>query len=129
TSAPGAPLENALLFCSVRSRLTGNRFVSLPFSDSCEPLFSDPQDLCEVLDNALDRVGRDRRKYFELRPLLLGPALCGTFEPAVFITRTLWTFVTLKICCSNLFTNPFKERLSARNENPSAMRLAPQSPF
>lgn len=82
TSAPAAPLENALVFCSVRSRLTGNRFVSLPFSDSCEPLFSDPRDLCEVLNNAIDRVGRDRRKYFEIRPLVFGPGLCGTFEPS-----------------------------------------------
>ena len=38
TSAPTEPLTNALLFCKVRSWLTGSRLVSLPFSDHCEPL-------------------------------------------------------------------------------------------
>src|SRR6185295_8609350 len=38
TSAPTEKLTNALLFCAVRSWLTGSRLVSLPFSDHCEPL-------------------------------------------------------------------------------------------
>ena len=38
TSAPNEHLTNAILFCAVRSWLTGSRFVSLPFSDHCEPL-------------------------------------------------------------------------------------------
>ena len=43
TSAPSAEgLTNALLFCIVRSWLTGRRLVSLPFSDHCEPLVEMP---------------------------------------------------------------------------------------
>ena len=38
TSQPSEPLRNALVFCIVRSWLTGHRLVSLPFSDHCEPL-------------------------------------------------------------------------------------------
>src|SRR5690242_12893147 len=38
TSAPSEELKNALLFCVVRSWLTGSRLVSLPFSDHCDPL-------------------------------------------------------------------------------------------
>ncbi len=41
TSAPDEGLTNALLFCVVRSWLTGSRLVSLPFSDHCEPLVED----------------------------------------------------------------------------------------
>src|SRR5262245_48008469 len=45
TSAPGLPLRNALVFCPVRSWLTGARLVSLPFSDHCEPLVDDADEL------------------------------------------------------------------------------------
>src|SRR2546430_5296635 len=38
TSLPRAELTNGLVFCRVRSWLTGRRLVSLPFSDHCEPL-------------------------------------------------------------------------------------------
>ncbi len=37
-SAPGADLKDAIVFCRVKSRLTGCRMVSLPFSDHCQPL-------------------------------------------------------------------------------------------
>ena len=33
SSAPGAPLTNSIVFCQVRSWITGPRLVSLPFSD------------------------------------------------------------------------------------------------
>ena len=38
TSAPDEALQNAIVFCRVKSWLTGKRLVSLPFSDHCEPL-------------------------------------------------------------------------------------------
>ena len=38
TSPPGTDLQDALVFCKVRSWVTGRRLVSLPFSDHCEPL-------------------------------------------------------------------------------------------
>ena len=37
-SRQAEPLTNALLFCRVRSWVTGRRLVSLPFSDHCQPL-------------------------------------------------------------------------------------------
>ena len=45
TSAPSEELRNALLFCVVRSWLTGSRLVSLPFSDHCEPLIESHEEL------------------------------------------------------------------------------------
>jgi len=38
TSSPTHELRSGLLFCRIRSWLAGRRMVSLPLSDSCEPL-------------------------------------------------------------------------------------------
>jgi CelD/BcsL family acetyltransferase involved in cellulose biosynthesis len=67
---PGSPLENGLLFCEVRSRLTGNRLVSIPFSDHCEPLLSDPEELEQFVRDLAERVDKNQWKYFEIRPTL-----------------------------------------------------------
>jgi CelD/BcsL family acetyltransferase involved in cellulose biosynthesis len=69
-SPPGCPLENGLLFCDIRSSLTGNRLVSLPFSDHCEPLINDPDELDAFVSDLAQRVDTNRWKYFELRPVL-----------------------------------------------------------
>jgi CelD/BcsL family acetyltransferase involved in cellulose biosynthesis len=74
STPPGSPLENALLFCEVRSSLTGNRLVSLPFSDHCEPLVNHPKELDALLSAAAERVEAKRWKYFEIRPLLRVPS-------------------------------------------------------
>jgi CelD/BcsL family acetyltransferase involved in cellulose biosynthesis len=70
---PGSPLENALLFCEVRSSITGNRLVSLPFSDHCEPLVNHPEELGALLTAAAERVETKHWKHFEVRPLLRVP--------------------------------------------------------
>jgi hypothetical protein len=72
-SPPGSPLENGLLLCEVRSRLTGNRLVSIPFSDHCEPLINDREELELFLSYLTERVERSGWKYFELRPILHTP--------------------------------------------------------
>jgi hypothetical protein len=38
TSPPGDELHDALVYCRVRSWITGRRIVSLPFTDHCDPL-------------------------------------------------------------------------------------------
>lgn len=69
-SPPGSALQNGLVFCEVRSPLTGKRLVSVPFSDHCEPLVSDFDDLALFLTELTGRVEKDHSKYFELRPIL-----------------------------------------------------------
>jgi len=49
TSPPGSELRNGVVFCQVKSWLTGCRLVSLPFSDHCEPLVDDPEELRIIL--------------------------------------------------------------------------------
>ena len=38
TAGPSEPLQDGVLFCRVRSWLTGSRLVSVPFADYCQPL-------------------------------------------------------------------------------------------
>ncbi len=67
TSPPGRELRNGLLFCDVRSWLTGHRLVSLPFSDHCRPLYEDANDLVLILE-ALERErNRHGWRYVECR--------------------------------------------------------------
>src|ERR1043166_4459298 len=44
TTPPHNDLQNGIVFCHVRSWLTGQRMVSLPFSDYCEPLVDSPEE-------------------------------------------------------------------------------------
>ncbi|HTR67367.1 MAG TPA: GNAT family N-acetyltransferase [Terriglobales bacterium] len=80
TTPPGRELANGLPFCRIRSWLTGERLVSLPFADHCQPLFSRSADLYEVLEQICGQPARSAR-YVEIRPLppqALGDALPPT---------------------------------------------------
>lgn len=68
TSPPGAELEKGLVLCRVKSWLTGKRLVGVPFSDHCELLAENANEVAalllasnrEALDNGL--------AYVEVRP-------------------------------------------------------------
>jgi hypothetical protein len=69
TTPPGSELVNGIAFCRVRSWLTGNRLVSLPFSDHCEPLLNSQAELdCLLSGLRYDPQHRDAR-YIEIRPM------------------------------------------------------------
>jgi CelD/BcsL family acetyltransferase involved in cellulose biosynthesis len=68
---PGTPLSNAVVFCRGRSWLTGRGLVSLPFSDHCEPLVDDVDQLNELLTPALQELRDGKIKYIDIRPLSL----------------------------------------------------------
>ena len=67
TSPPGAVIENGLLFCRVNSWLTGRRLVSLPFSDSCEPLVEDVANMHNIFSAVEQEVLREKLLYAEIR--------------------------------------------------------------
>jgi len=73
SSAPGEPLSDALLFCKIRSPLTGARIVSLPFSDHCEPLVGDAGRFEWLLRALTERVDQRAWKYIEVRPTRFVP--------------------------------------------------------
>jgi hypothetical protein len=69
TAAPSEPLQNAIVFCRVKSWLTGKRLVSLPFSDHCEPLVDSVAQLHALLTPAQQELREGRIKYIDVRPL------------------------------------------------------------
>lgn len=69
TSPAGAPLQNGLAVCRVSSWITGTRLVSLPFSDHCEPLLDNSQELSEFISSLRAECDRQRWRYVELRPV------------------------------------------------------------
>jgi CelD/BcsL family acetyltransferase involved in cellulose biosynthesis len=68
TTPPGKELLNGIVFCRIRSWLSGSRLVSLPFSDHCEPL-ADAEEMAELMDWLKVSRHRKRWKYIEVRPL------------------------------------------------------------
>jgi CelD/BcsL family acetyltransferase involved in cellulose biosynthesis len=76
TSLTSQPLANGVVFCRIKSWLTGSRLVSLPFSDHCEPLVGpgeDPGDFANLA--ASDRCASGPLKYVELRPVDQAPSV------------------------------------------------------
>jgi CelD/BcsL family acetyltransferase involved in cellulose biosynthesis len=85
TSAPGAPLSNGIVFCRVKSWLTGRRMVSLPFSDHCQPLLNKESEWLEIADALNSRKKLEGLKYIELRPLSFdGLDLAGAAQTEEF---------------------------------------------
>ena len=68
TSPPGCPLTNAIPFCRVSGFLGTQRLVSLPFSDHCEPLVENSEQLSCLLTYLRQRRETERWDYIELRP-------------------------------------------------------------
>jgi len=74
TCSPRSRLTNGLAFCRVSSRVTGRRYVSLPFSDHCEPLVSNSAELDEILVQMKPLVDEGGWKYVEIRPSVSAPS-------------------------------------------------------
>jgi lipid II:glycine glycyltransferase (peptidoglycan interpeptide bridge formation enzyme) len=68
TSSPASKLGNGMVFCHVRSWLTGHRMVSLPFSDYCEPLAAS-EELNFLVRYLQTSLNDERLKYVEFRPV------------------------------------------------------------
>jgi hypothetical protein len=73
TTVPGEALRNGIVFCVVKSWLTGHRIVSLPFADHCQPLVDSPESMAELVADLEEVQAQARWKYIELRPL----TICG----------------------------------------------------
>jgi CelD/BcsL family acetyltransferase involved in cellulose biosynthesis len=67
-SSSGA-LSSGVLLCEIRSWLTGNRLVSLPFSDHCEPLVENPEELRLLLAHVSQQRKKRNWRYIEIRPV------------------------------------------------------------
>jgi hypothetical protein len=75
TSSPAGELKNGIVFCRIRSWVTGSRMVSLPFSDHCEPLVDSPEELEFLVECLQAEMEHQEWKYLEVRPVN------GSFNP------------------------------------------------
>src|SRR5215469_16743428 len=69
TSPPTCALKNGLVFCRIKSWLTGRRLVSLPFSDHCELLCDTTQDLIFLMRYLQSALEPQNCRYLEIRPV------------------------------------------------------------
>src|ERR1035437_7183680 len=84
SASPGEVLRDGLPLCCVSSWITGNRLVSLPFADHCEPLLTDGSTSLEFMGCL--RAERDQRQYayVELRPFAAVADSCPGLVPNRF---------------------------------------------
>ena len=68
TSPPDGILQNAAVFCKVKSWLTGNRLVGLPFADHCDVLAEDAHHAAAMISHARKAL-YDGMRYVEFRPI------------------------------------------------------------
>jgi Acetyltransferase (GNAT) domain len=87
-AGPAEPLQNAIVFCRVKSWLTGKRLVSLPFSDHCEPLVESVEQLKALLVPAQQQLREGQIKYVDIRPLNLKFSE-GTENPGSYFLHLL----------------------------------------
>jgi len=69
STPPGKPLTDGLVFCEVKSWVTGDRLVSLPFTDHVEPLMNESQAAFGFAKWIRCEPRRLAWKYVEIRPL------------------------------------------------------------
>ena len=90
TSPPGQTLQDGIVFCDVRSWLTGRRLVSLPFSDHCEPLVDDPGALRALCSFVRGLRTAEGWKYVEIRPVAgVGDVVEGFDRAQTFLLHRL----------------------------------------
>jgi len=126
TSKGAKELANGLVFCRVRSWLTGNRIVSLPFSDHCAPL-CDTEDQFEGLLSELQKrsLGENWR-YLELR---LAGQWFGTkaqklqFKP---VANYIWHRIDLAPSEAQIFERFHKKSVQRRIKRADQMGVAEQ---
>ena len=66
---PALSAESGIVLSRVRSWLTGNRLISLPFSDHCSPLVSGPAELQSLIDDLKPVLSAGDWSYVEIRPI------------------------------------------------------------
>jgi Acetyltransferase (GNAT) domain len=114
TSSPTAELENGLVFCRIKSWLTGNRLVSLPFSDHCEPICDSAEEMNSLICGSQTSFDFKHGEYLEVRPTSEDFGRSGTgmgFHPAA---RYFLHLIDLRPDVDELFRGLDKDSVQRR---------------
>jgi hypothetical protein len=104
-------LHSGVVFCGIRSWLTGRRLVSLPFSDHCEPLVEGPAELRRLVVPAASQLETGHWRYLELRAL--SPDLSGAIgQPSEsFVVHRLDLRPSIEVLYKNLHADSIRRKI------------------
>jgi len=110
STAPGERLADGIVFCEIKSWITGSRLVSLPFADHAEPLLNESGSM-ELTEWLQSQCREQNWKYVELRPLSW-----GTHSESLLTASQSYWFHTLDLTPSleQLFRNLHKNCIQRR---------------
>ena len=115
TCRPSEPLTNGLVFCKVKSWITGRRLVSLPFSDHCDLLANSAAEQADLLAHVCECVARDGLAHAEIRPVTtreLAPLTSLNLQPAdTFCLHRLSLDLPLGVLFHNLHKNCIQRKV------------------
>lgn len=114
TSTPAArPLADGIVFCEIKSWVTGTRLVSLPFADHCEPLLNEMEEPLDLTECMKLNCFQHPCKYVEFRPISSGipTSGCPLAVSQSFWFHTLDLAPPLKHIFSNLHKNSIQRRI------------------
>jgi CelD/BcsL family acetyltransferase involved in cellulose biosynthesis len=110
TSSSGK-LDSGLVLCCVASWISGTRWVSLPFTDHCDPLVDDPGDLSEFTKWLRAECDRQACKYVELRPRSCSEELSLFTRDQAYMLHTLDLRPTLEQIVRRLHKDSIQRRI------------------
>ncbi len=118
---PFAELTSGIIFCKVRSWLTGRRLVSLPFSDHCDPLVETYAEFDELLLSLRESVDGEGWNYCEVRPLRLEPDVATMFGAT---DRYCWHAIDLRPHIDDIFRRFHKNGVQRKIRRAERERLS-----
>ena len=122
TSAkPGGALTNAIVFCQVKSFLTGSRLVSVPFADHCDALVNSPSELRELFLYTEQLLTLRACRYLELR--CLKPPPMETQLGSTVYKQVAHHVLDLRPCVENLFRGFHKSCIQRKIRRAERERL------
>ncbi len=100
---PSSPaIASGIVFCKVKSWLTGRRLVSVPFSDHCDPLVGSSAEFDDLLVRMRESVRGGEWQYCEVRPLAFEPGVATMFGQS---NQYLWHAVNLRPGIEEIYRN------------------------
>jgi hypothetical protein len=79
---PSGELAASLVFCRLRSAISGRRLISLPFSDHCELLTTGRMQAGDLLSQYREIAGAEGCRYIEVRPASNSPFAEDSWRPS-----------------------------------------------
>lgn len=111
STPPGRPLTDGLVYCEVKSWVTGNRLVSLPFSDHADILLSEDVESSEFENWVTSASLLSRWKYIEFRPVRWKPHRESQLAASQHFSLHI---LSLAPSCEQLFANLHKDCMQRR---------------